>query len=202
LAKLPGYGPDVEKNREEARAIMKKLGYGPDKPLNVKVATRNIAQYRDPAVIVIDQLKHAYIAGELEPVETANWFPKVARKDYQIGLNLTGSSVDDPDQQFYENYYCGSQRNYSGYCNKEIDQLTDQQSAERDQSKRRQMVYEIDSKLQEDAARPIILHNAAATCWYPYVKNVTLMTNSIYNGWRMEDWWLDRDQAKKGDKQK
>ena len=173
LAKLPGYGPDVEKNREEARAIMKKLGYGPDNPLNVKVATRNIAQYRDPAVIVIDQLKHAYIAGELDPVETANWFPKVARKDYQIGLNLTGSSVDDPDQQFYENYYCGSQRNYSGYCNKEIDQLTDRQSAETDQNKRRQIVCEIDSKLQEDAARPIILHNTAATCWYPYVKNVT-----------------------------
>ena len=105
LAKLPGYGPDVEKNREEARAIMKKLGYGPDKRAQVKVATRNIAQFRDPAVILIDQLKHVYIDGELEPVETANWFPKIARKDYQIGLNLTGSSVDDPDQQFYENYY-------------------------------------------------------------------------------------------------
>jgi peptide/nickel transport system substrate-binding protein len=195
LAKLPGYGPDVEKNRDEARSIMKKLGYGPDNPLKVKVATRNIAQYRDPAVIVIDQLKYAYIAGELEPVETANWFPKVARKDYQIGLNLTGSSVDDPDQQFYENYHCGSQRNYSGYCNKEIDQLTDRQSAEADQNKRRQIVYEIDSRLQEDAARPIILHNAAATCWYPYVKNVTLHANSIYNGWRMEDWWLDKTQA-------
>jgi peptide/nickel transport system substrate-binding protein len=196
LAKLPGYGPDVEKNREEARAIMQKLGYGPNKLLNVKVATRNIAQYRDPAVILIDQLKHIYIAGELEQVETANWFPKVARKDYQIGLNLTGSSVDDPDQQFYENYACGSQRNYSGYCNKEIDQLVDQQSAETDQNKRRQMVYEIDRRLQEDAARPIIMHGVAATCWYPHVKNVTLHTNSIYNGWRMEDWWLD-----KGDRQ-
>ena len=27
-AKLPGYGPDVEKNRAEARKIMEKLGYG------------------------------------------------------------------------------------------------------------------------------------------------------------------------------
>ena len=33
LQTLPGYGPDVEKNRAEAREIMKKLGYGPDKPL-------------------------------------------------------------------------------------------------------------------------------------------------------------------------
>ena len=192
LAKLPGYGPDVEKNREEARVIMKKLGYGPDKPLSIKVAARNIAQYRDPAVILIDQLKHIYIAAELDAVETANWFPKVARKDYQIGLNLTGSAVDDPDQQFYENYACGSQRNYSGYCNKEIDELVDQQSAESDQKRRLEMVRDIDRKLQEDAARPIIMHNQAATCWQPRVKGVTIMVNSSYNGWRMEDWSLDK----------
>src|SRR3546814_13341079 len=28
---IPGYGPDVEKNREEEREIMRSLGYGPDK---------------------------------------------------------------------------------------------------------------------------------------------------------------------------
>ena len=37
LATLPGYGPDVQKNRAEARGIMGKLGYGPDKRLEVKV---------------------------------------------------------------------------------------------------------------------------------------------------------------------
>jgi peptide/nickel transport system substrate-binding protein len=30
LKTLPGYGSDVEQNRAEARAIMQKLGYGPD----------------------------------------------------------------------------------------------------------------------------------------------------------------------------
>jgi peptide/nickel transport system substrate-binding protein len=192
LTALPGYGKDVEKNRTEARAIMEKQGYGPDKQLAIKIATRNIAQYRDPAVILIDQLKHVYIAAELDAVETANWFPKVARKDYQVGLNLTGSSVDDPDQQFYENYACGSQRNYSAYCNKEIDQLVDRQSAEKDQAARKNLVWEIDRKLQEDVARPIIMHNEAATCWQPHVKGVVMMVNSSYNGWRMEDWWLDK----------
>ena len=29
------------------------------------------------------------------------------------------------------------------------------------------MVWEIDRKLQEDGARPIILYNRAATCWQP-----------------------------------
>jgi peptide/nickel transport system substrate-binding protein len=54
------------------------------------------------------------------------------------------------------------------------------------------LVWEIDRKLQEDGARPIISHNLGATCWQPQVKGLTMMVNSIYNGWRMEDVWLDR----------
>jgi peptide/nickel transport system substrate-binding protein len=192
LEQLPGYGPDVAKNRDEGRRIMRQFGYGPDKHLAIKVATRNIANYRDPAIILVDQLKEIYIDGELEPVETANWLAKVARKDYMIGLNLTGSAVDDPDQQFYENYACGSERNYTDYCNPELEKLFEAQSRETDRDKRKQLVWEIDRKLQEDGARPIISHARYATCWQPYVKGLTMMTNSIYNGWRFEDVWLDR----------
>src|SRR6516165_790088 len=49
--------------------------------------------------------------GELEIVETALWYPKMYRKDYKIGLNLTGGG-GDPDQEFYENYACGAARNW------------------------------------------------------------------------------------------
>jgi hypothetical protein len=40
--------------------------------------------------------------------------------------------------------------------------------------------------------RPIIYYARYGTCWQPYVKGLTIMTNSIYNGWRFEDVWLDR----------
>ncbi len=192
LETIPGYGKDVEKNREAARAIMRKLGYSADKRMPLKVSTRNIALYRDPAVILIDQLKEIYVDGELEPIETAVWPAKVARKQYAVGLNLTGAGVDDPDVQFYENYVCGSIRNYSGYCNREIDQLIDHQSRETDLAKRKQLVWQIDKTLQEDLARPIIMHLIGATCWSPQVKGIDPMVNSIYNGWRLEDAWLDR----------
>ena len=33
---------------------MQNLGYGPDRPLTVKIATRNIPLYRDPAVMLTD----------------------------------------------------------------------------------------------------------------------------------------------------
>ena len=192
LKTLPGYGGDVEKNRAEAQRIMAGLGYGPDKRLSVKVSTRNIVPYRDPAVVLIDQPKHAYIDGELEVIETALWFPKITRKDFNVALNLTGSGVDDPDQQFFESYTCGAQRNYSSYCNKDLDALIARQSVEIDQVKRKQLVWEIDRKLQEDVVRPIIFHGRAATCWNKRVKNMTIMVNSIYNGWRFEDTWLEQ----------
>src|SRR5215212_5028491 len=66
LQKLPGYDPDIGKNRAEARKIMEKLGYGPNNRLAVTVSSRNIPTYRQPAVILIDQLKEIYMDGVLE----------------------------------------------------------------------------------------------------------------------------------------
>jgi peptide/nickel transport system substrate-binding protein len=192
LDKLPGYGPDVAANRKAAREIMKKFGYGPDKTLQIKISTRDVPPYRDPAVILIDQLKEIYITAELETIDTVQWYPKVQRRDYTVGLNLTGTLVDDPDAMLYENYKCGGVGNYNNYCNAEIDKLIDQQSLEPNQDKRRQLIWEIEKRLVEDDAKPLIFFGRGGICWDPKLKNLTINTNSIYNGWRMEDVWLDR----------
>ncbi|HEX3862633.1 MAG TPA: ABC transporter substrate-binding protein [Stellaceae bacterium] len=192
LRTLPGYGGDIAKNRAEARAIMEKLGYGPNKRLALKVSARDVASFRDPAVILIDQLKEIYIDGALDTVDTTQWYPKVMRKDYAIAFTVTETALDDPDQMFYENYSCGSERNYTGYCDPKVDALIAQQSAEPDFDKRRQIVWEIERYLAADAARPIIFHPKSIGCWYPDLKVTPIMVNSPYNGWRMEDVWLDR----------
>ena len=192
LAKITGYDPDLAKNQAEARKIMEGLGYSAAKPLKVKVSTRNIPLYRDPAVIFIDQMKKIHIDGELDVVDTTIWHAKVQRKDYAIGLNTTGVGVDDPDVNLVENYTCKSDRNYTGYCNEEVDKLIFAQSRETDPEKRRQLLWEAERRIAADVARPIILHNRAATCWHPHVKGVTSHNNSLYNSWRMENAWLDK----------
>jgi peptide/nickel transport system substrate-binding protein len=158
----------------------------------VTVSTRNTAGYRDPAVIAIDQMKEIYIDAVLEPVETANWFPKVIRKDYAIGVNVSETAVDDPDQMFYENYACDSDRNYTGYCDKQTDEMIDGQSSEADPAKRKQLVWDVERVLARDASRPIIFYTKVATCWHPQVKGLNIVRNSVFNGWRYEDVWLDR----------
>jgi peptide/nickel transport system substrate-binding protein len=192
LQTLPGYDPDVAKNRVAARNIMERLGYGPQQRLAVKVSVRNIAVARDPAVILIDHLKEIYIDGELDAVDTTNWYPKVMRKDFVVGQVVSENALDDPDQQFYENYVCGAERNYSGYCNPEVDRLVDRQSMEADPEKRRQLVWQIERRLAEDGVRPVIYYPRAAICRQSRVKGMTLMVNSIYNGSRFEDVWLER----------
>jgi peptide/nickel transport system substrate-binding protein len=189
---LPGYALDVQKNRAEARSIMQALGYGPDRRLPVKVSARNVTTAVNAAVVLIDQLKEIYIDGELEPVDNALWFARVMRHDYAVAAGATFKGVDDPDQTFYETYVCGAENNPDGYCNPEIDKLIDRQSIEFDDQKRKQLVWEIERRLAEDGARPIIYHTRAATCRQPYVKGFDSMVNSVYNGWRFEDVWLDR----------
>jgi peptide/nickel transport system substrate-binding protein len=191
LKTLIGYDPDVRKNRIEARQIMEKLGYGPDHRLPIKVSTRDLPVYRDPAVILIDQLKQVYVDGELDMIDTSRYFPKIMRKEFTVGLNLQ-TSGPDPDPILDLFYGCGSSLNWDGYCNPEVGKLIVQQSQEPDEARRKQLVWEIERQLAEDVARPIIFYERAATCWQPYVKGQTMMVNSIFNGNRREDVWLDK----------
>jgi peptide/nickel transport system substrate-binding protein len=192
VAQLTGYNADTEKNIDEAQAIMQKLGYSEAKPLAIKIQTRNLPTYRDPAVILIDQLKRIYIAGELDILDTPRWYARLAKKDYTIGLNVTGVSVDDPDGNIVENYSCKSERNYTQYCNADVDRLLAAQSRELDRSKREKIVWDIERIMAEDGARPSIVWGAVGNCWQPYVKNFRPHDNSQYNNTRFEDVWLDK----------
>ena len=87
---------------------------------------------------------------------------------------------------------CGAVRNYTGYCNSEVDKLIEHQSAEADRDKRKRLVWEIERRLAEEGARPIIFYPRGGTCTQPYVQGLVTMVNSIYNGYRMEDVWLDK----------
>jgi len=181
----------VQKNRAQARQIIEKLGYGPDKRLAIKVSTRDLPTFREPAVLLIDQLKEIHVDGELEVIDTTVYYPRIQRKDFTVALN-NQTSGPDPDRVFQLFYQCGANLNWDGYCSAQIDKIIDEQSIEGDEGRRKQLVWAIEKQLAEDGARPIIFYTRQGTCWQPYVKGLTIMVNSLFNGNRMEDVWLDR----------
>ncbi len=73
-----------------------------------------------------------------------------------------------------------------------MDKLIEQQSREADAERRKRLLWTIERRLAEDNVRPIIFYRRGGTCLQPYVKELTVMVNSIFNGWRMEDVWLDK----------
>ena len=114
------------------------------------------------------------------------------RGNFVLAIELAGGALDEPDQTFFEEYACESNMNHAKYCNPKVDAMMVQQSMEADPEKRRALVWAIDSQIQQEVGRPIIFHARAATCWRPELKGLTLMVNSQYNGWRMDEVWLDR----------
>jgi peptide/nickel transport system substrate-binding protein len=190
VAVLPGYGKAAV-DKERARKLLAEAGFGPTRPLRIEMLTRAIAIYLDFASFVVGELKAVGVEPTLRQIETAQWHPLVTRREYVLGANLTGLGVDDPDANFYENYACGSPRNYGDYCDEQVMKLIDQPSQELDRTKRAAVVAQIQRKLEEDAARPVTGWRMDRFAHQPYVKNL-VPHQVVYNCCRMQDVWLDR----------
>jgi peptide/nickel transport system substrate-binding protein len=190
LSQLPGYG-GAAAGRARARTLLAEAGFGASNPLKVELVTRAIAIYLDFAGFVVSDLKQVGVEATLKQIDTAQWHPMVTRREFQIGANLTGLGVDDPDANFYENFSCGSPRNYGDYCNEEVGRLIDRQSQETDLPKRVALVAQIQKKLEEDAARPTMGWRTDRFAHYPYVKNL-ILNQVTYNCCRLQEVWLDK----------
>ncbi len=190
LAGLPGTG-DPAKQKAEAIQLLAEAGFGPGHPLRLVISTRALTNYIDMATFVIDQLKQIGVDSILDQVETAVWAAKLTRREYEMGANRTGIGPDDPDANFYENYVCGSPRNYSQYCNPDVDKMINEQSQMTDPVARRRLVAEIQRKLELDGARPILGWTNDYIAMWPSVKNL-VPHQSVYNYARFQEVWLNR----------
>jgi peptide/nickel transport system substrate-binding protein len=187
---LPGYGKPADM-KDKARKLLAEAGITPQHPLKVEMVTRAIAVYVDMASFVINELKQVGIEATLKQIETAQWHAMATRGEYQIGANLTGLGVDDPDANLYENFACGSPRNYSAYCDEQVTKMIDQQSQELDPKKRLALVIAIQKKLEDDAARPLLDHRIDYFTVWPHVKNM-IPHHNIFNFARMQEVWSDK----------
>jgi peptide/nickel transport system substrate-binding protein len=190
VKKLPGNGKSAD-DKATAKKLLAEAGFTPSNPLKVEVKTRAIALYVDFSSFVINELKQVGVEATLTQIETAQWHPLVTRRDYLVGTNLTGIGTDDPDANFYENFACGSPRNYTDYCDESVMKMFDQQSQEVDRKKRMQLVTQIQKKLEDDAARPVM---GWRLDYFPMAASVKGLVphHNIYNYGRMQDVWLDK----------
>jgi peptide/nickel transport system substrate-binding protein len=180
-----------ERRKETARKLLAEAGYGPANPLRFEAQTRAIATYVDLTSYVVNELKQVGVDISVKALDSVQWYGITTRKEFQLGINISGYGVDDPDAILFENYGCNSSRNYTGYCDEAVSKLIEQQSQELDPKKRLALVHEVQRKLTEAGARPTVSWGVDHFAHWPRVKNL-IPHHSLYSFGRMQEVWLDR----------
>jgi peptide/nickel transport system substrate-binding protein len=180
-----------EARKAAAKKLLAEAGYTPEKPLRFEAHTRAIATYVDLTSYVVGELKLVNVDIAVKQLDSVQWYALTTKKDFQLGINISGYGVDDPDAILFENYTCTSLRNYTSYCDEGVSRRIEQQSQELDPKKRLALVQEIQKTLAVSGARPTISWGIDHFAHWPYVKGL-VPHHSLYSFGRMQEVWLDR----------
>jgi len=148
LAKLPGFGKR-EDEIKEAKALLAAAGYPDGFEETIMTATAFSANLVTD--VIVSNLREVGIRLTIDNVGTD--FATMLRRQIAGEYNLAGTlflSGPYPDAQlliYHHSDPAKGTRNYGKFADPEIDKLLDQQSAEFDYEKRKQIVFEIQRKL-------------------------------------------------------
>ena len=188
LAKYPGYGPDVEKSRAEARKLLAEAGY--PNGFTVTMGVRAVPGHEDASIFLQDQWAKIGVIGTLKIIETQQAYALLEKGDYDIFNWITSYAFDDPDAIFSEHYACGAARNYSKLCVPEIDAAYEKQTVTTDPVERKKLVNEME-RAALNAFPKIMLPigtNSAVAIWNK-LRDWRLQPSS-YSNRHFEQAWL------------
>jgi peptide/nickel transport system substrate-binding protein len=144
------------------------------------------------ATLVADQLRSIYIEGNVDAKDYTIFTNTLMKGGYTLAFHATGNALDDPDVILVENFMCDSPRNYTKYCNRDIEAKIEEQSITLDPVKRRALVQQIDMTLERESAKPTIFQALQMQCWHPHVKGWVKGGNGNYSHHRFETVWIDK----------
>ncbi len=138
------------------------------------------------AQVMKDQMSEAGIEAEIEQLE---WGKLVAqRQAHQFQASLIGwSGRVDPDGNIYQFFRTGSQFNFSGYSDAEVDKLLDQARATADLERRRQLYRKVEAKLADDAPYVWYYQGPTLQALSPRVQGFQLYADQMI---RLRNVWL------------
>jgi peptide/nickel transport system substrate-binding protein len=154
LAKLPGYAPDKDAERARARKILAEAGF--PNGLKAAILVRRGEQFESAAILIKDQLAKVGIDVNLDVQETATFYSRLAKREFELYAGSYSTAVDDPDEIFGQNYLCGAARNYSGMCVDEVEKLFLEQSQTRDHAARLRLVHQMQRVALEHVMKAVL----------------------------------------------
>lgn len=188
LADLPGYGPDMEARRAEAKRLLEEAGAS---GLKLRFVNRNIQDpYQIIGVFVVDQWRQIGVQAEMAPVDNASYFQALKDGDFDVAYDLNAPPSDDATDAL-QKYVGNSPSNYSGLDDAETSQLFEAQRREMDPDKRRDLVAQLQKRIMSQSAFLHLFRGERIVAMPADLRGYTL-TPSFYVGLTLEGLWFDR----------
>jgi peptide/nickel transport system substrate-binding protein len=184
LTKLAGYGTDIEKNRAEARRLLKEAG-----DLNNRAVDQ---PYKVVGTWLIDQWKKVGIQAE-QHVRPTPVFYDVLRKshDFDVSLDFNCQSVVNPIADVTK-FLGGAGNNYGQYQDKELQAIYDKLARAGSEKEQRTLMRQYEKRALSDQA-----HLGITLWWYKinpyrsYVKGWKIAPSHYLNQ-QLDNVWLDK----------
>src|SRR6266704_3179281 len=127
LAKLTGYGKDINASRAEARKLLKEAG---TEGLSFTFKNRGIPMPYEPvAVWLIDQWRQIGVTVKQEVIEAAAYYTPLKKGEFEVAMDFQCGYIVEPDLDLYK--FTSRQKNpsnYGFYEAKVLDDLHQKQS--------------------------------------------------------------------------
>ena len=174
LEKIPGFWPDIEKSRAEAKRLLKEAGA---EGLTFELINRNVDQpYKYLGTWLIDQWGKIGLHVTQQVVPTGPWFASLRGGDFAVNTGGNCHGIVNPviDVQTWLSHSVSSQ-NYGYYEDPKEDEIYDKMLHETDVAKQHALAYQFDERVLGEEAHYI------HTFWW----NRIVPYRSYMHGWKI-----------------
>ena len=153
LEKLAGYGRDINKNRAEARRLLKEAGVADGFSFVFK--NRGIPHPYEPLGIwLISQWKQIGLNVRQEIIEASAYHPMLKRGDFEVAMDFQCGFIVEPDLDL-PRFISTSDANYGRHKDTVIDDLMHRQGRATDLEERKKILRQLEKRLLDEEAHVI-----------------------------------------------
>jgi oligopeptide transport system substrate-binding protein len=159
----------MEARRDAAETLMREAGYGPQRPLRLRLRYPLSDNDRRVAVALQSMWRTVHVAAELERSETAIHYAALQQGDFDLGLASWLAVYDDPQTFTLLLETDSGPNNLGRYSNPDYDRLTAAAARQLDPAARAALLREAEQLALEEQALIPLYHHAARNLVDPRV---------------------------------
>ena len=146
-------GVDSKQKIEQAKALLASAGYGPDKPLTVRLIYNTSESHKKIALVIAAMWKPLGVKVELENMEWNAYLAAKTTGDYSVARSYAFADFAEP-YAMLARFQCGHSNNETGYCDSRFDDFLKRAGEANSQAERYQLYHQAEALLNE--ASPVI----------------------------------------------